>query len=230
MIGDGPAAFPPDRVVPCGQSLPKETIMSVRALRPWSRCHARVAALAVLTVVALFAVAGSAQAAAPSNDDFANAITLSGASGSESGTNVEATAQAGEPNNHQAEFFDGGDLGNTSVWYEWTAPASGLVGFDTDDPGTNYDTVLGVYTGSLGSLNEVEFNDDYGGPAAEAGSCSTPPRARRTSSQSPASWRRGRRTTPSPRPRPSPVQAARWPQQRRRQRGAGRAEEALRRG
>ncbi len=137
--------------------------MSTVAIRPWSRCHARVAALAVLTVVALFAVAGSAQAATPSNDDFANAITLSGASGSESGTNVEATAQAGEPNNHQAEFFDGGDLGNTSVWYEWIAPASGLVAFDTDDPGTNYDTVLGVYTGSLGSLGEVEFNDDYGG-------------------------------------------------------------------
>jgi hypothetical protein len=117
----------------------------------------------VLAVVALFAFAGAAQAAAPGNDDFANAITLTGASGSESGTNVEATAEAGEPNNHAAEFFSGGDLGNTSVWYEWTAPASGLVGFDTQDAGTNYDTVLGVYTGSLASLAEVEFNDDYGG-------------------------------------------------------------------
>jgi hypothetical protein len=126
--------------------------MSVRAICP-----------CVLAVVALFAFAGAAQAAAPGNDDFANAITLTGSSGSESGTNVEATAQAGEPKNHAAEFFDGGDLGNTSVWYEWTAPASGLVGFDTEDAGTSYDTVLGVYTGSLGSLAEVEFNDDYGG-------------------------------------------------------------------
>jgi hypothetical protein len=134
------------------QSLSKEITMSIRAICP-----------CVLAVAVLFASAGAAQAAAPSNDDFANAITLTGSSGSESSTNVEATAEAGEPNNHAAEFFDGGDLGNTSVWYEWTAPASGLVGFDTDDPATTYDTVLGVYAGSLGSLNEVEFNDDYGG-------------------------------------------------------------------
>ncbi len=208
------------------KSVAQETAVSTVAIRPWSRCHARVAALAVLTVVALFAVAGSAQAATPSNDDFANAITLSGASGSESGTNVEATAQAGEPNNHQAEFFDEGDLGNTSVWYEWTAPASGLVAFDTDDPGTNYDTVLGVYTGSLGSLGEVEFNDDYGGTCcrsrvvfnATAGqtyklalSGSPPARAGRVSSRSSGAPPRGRRTTPSPRPRRSPVPAARWP-------------------
>jgi len=117
----------------------------------------------VLAVIALLAYAGSAQAAAPSNDDFANAATLTGASGSRSGSNLEATAQAGEPNNHVAECCNVDDLGNNSVWYEWTAPASGLVGFDTEDPKTDYDTVLGVYTGSLGSLNEVEFNDDYGG-------------------------------------------------------------------
>jgi hypothetical protein len=144
--------------------LPKETTMCIRAVSPWSRCHTRVATHAALAVVALFALAGSAQAAAPGNDDFANAIALSGSSGSESGSNVDATAQAGEPQNHAAELdAQGGDLGNTSVWYEWTAPTSGLVGFDTEDVTTDYDTVLGVYTGSLGSLNEVEFNDDYGG-------------------------------------------------------------------
>ena len=138
--------------------------MCIRAVSPWSRCHTRLATLAALAVVALFALAGSAQAAAPSNDDFANAITLTGPSGTESGSNAEATAQAGEPQNHAAELdAQGGDLGNTSVWYEWTAPASGLVGFDTLDLTTDYDTVLGVYTGSVGSLNEVEFNDDYGG-------------------------------------------------------------------
>ena len=90
--------------------------MCIRAVSPWSRCHTRVATLAALAVVALFALAGSAQAAAPSNDDFANATVLSGGSGSESGSNVEATAQAGEPQNHAAELdAQGGDLGNTSV-------------------------------------------------------------------------------------------------------------------
>jgi hypothetical protein len=149
-----------------GRSMPslfKETTMFIRAVSPWSRCHTRVATLAALAVVALFALAGSAQAATPSNDDFANATVLSGSSGSESGTNVDATAEAGDPNNHQAECCTANDLGGVSVWYEWTAPASGLVGFDTDALDTNEDTVLGVYTGNLGSLNEVEFNDDYGG-------------------------------------------------------------------
>ena len=139
--------------------------MFIREVSPWSRCQTWVAALATLAVVALFAFAASAEAATPSNDNFANAITLAGASGSQSGSNLQATAEGGEPANHEAELGQPSDLGNpsTSVWYEWTAPASGLVGFDTEDPGTNYDSVLGVYTGSLGSLHEVEFNDDYGG-------------------------------------------------------------------
>ena len=138
--------------------------MCIRAVSPWSRCHTRIATLAALAVVALFALAGSAQAAAPGNDDFANATVLTGTNGSVTGNNAEATAEAGEPNNHQAECCTANDLGGVSVWYEWTAPASGLIGFDTDAVDTlNADTVLGVYTGSLGSLNEVDFNDDYGG-------------------------------------------------------------------
>jgi hypothetical protein len=136
--------------------------MCIRAVSPWSRCHSRVATFAALAVVALFALAGSAQAAAPGNDDFANAVALSGASGTQSGSTIEATAQTGEPNNHEAELGQPDDLGTASVWYEWTAPASGLVGFQTEDAGTTYDTTLGVYSGSLGSLNEVDFNDDYG--------------------------------------------------------------------
>ena len=147
------------------QSLTKETTMLIRGVSPWPRCQRGIAALAIVAAVAVFAFAASAEAAAPSNDNFANAIPLGGASGSESGNNVEATAQVGEPSNHETELGQTSDLGNpsASVWYEWTAPASGLVGFDTEDPGTDYDSVLGVYTGSLGSLQEVEFNDDYGG-------------------------------------------------------------------
>jgi hypothetical protein len=136
--------------------------MCIRAVSPWSRCQTRIATLAALAVVALFALAGSAQAAAPGNDDFANALTITGASGTQSGSTLEATTQSGEPNNHEAEVGQTNDLGTASVWYEWTAPASGLVGFQTEDPGTDYDTTLGVYTGSLGSLNEVDYNDDYG--------------------------------------------------------------------
>jgi len=118
---------------------------------------------AALAIAALLALAGSAQAAAPSNDDFANAITLRGWSGTQSGSSVGANGEAGEPNNHDAECCEVDDLGNTSVWYDWTAPASGLVGFDTITGTSSFDSVLGVYTGELGSLQEIEFNDDYGG-------------------------------------------------------------------
>ena len=33
------------------------------------------------------------------------------------------------------------------MWYQWTAPLSGLVTFDTF--GSNFDTLLGVYTGNV---------------------------------------------------------------------------------
>ncbi len=54
-----------------------------------------------LFIAALLAGAVFAQtvlAAPPSNDDFADAITISGTSGSAAGSNVEATSEAGEPN------------------------------------------------------------------------------------------------------------------------------------
>ncbi len=75
----------------------------------------------------------------PANDDFANSFTLSGSSTSASGTNANATKQTGEPNH-------GGSPGGKSVWWSWTAPASGEVAVSTD--GSNFATLLGVYTGS----------------------------------------------------------------------------------
>ncbi|HWS89121.1 MAG TPA: NF038122 family metalloprotease [Pyrinomonadaceae bacterium] len=86
----------------------------------------------------------------PANDNFANAVQLSGLSGSYTGTNVWATREPGElaaqPNGAQAGF-----VGDKSVWFTWTAPASGTVTFTTQ--GSNFDTTLGVYTGdSVGAL------------------------------------------------------------------------------
>jgi hypothetical protein len=46
-----------------------------------------------------------------------------------------------------------------SVWYRWTAPFSGSTTIDTCT--TDYDSLLGVYTGSaLGSLTEVAVNNN----------------------------------------------------------------------
>lgn len=134
-----------------------------------SRWRARTA-FAALTLVASMLVAAQPAFAVdpPANDDFADATELTGTSGTTSGTNVEATAEVGEPTNHAADCCDP-DLGDASVWYKWTAPSSGVFAFDTFGSlsSFNADTVLGVYTGSLGALTEVNsnegFSDDDGG-------------------------------------------------------------------
>jgi Tol biopolymer transport system component len=92
----------------------------------------------------------------PSNDDFANAIVLSGEDVMRIGdSNVGAGLELGEPTQVA------GSPAGTSVWYRWTAPASGRVSVDTGLSG--FDTLLGVYTGSaVGSLTEIASNDDAG--------------------------------------------------------------------
>ncbi len=48
-----------------------------------------------------------------------------------------------------------------SVWYRYTAPNAQPLIIDT--MGSNYDTVLAVWTGSQGSLTSVACKDDFGG-------------------------------------------------------------------
>jgi hypothetical protein len=94
----------------------------------------------------------------PANDDFADRITVAGTSGSTTGTNVQATKELGEPNH-------AGSAGGASVWWSWTAPASGWVRFDT--VGSDFDTVLAVYTGSaVNALTHIASNDDHEGLAS----------------------------------------------------------------
>jgi hypothetical protein len=91
----------------------------------------------------------------PSNDNFANSQIISGCSGSVSGTNLNATKEAGEPN-HLAPGTGGG---TRSVWYQWQAPSSGSVTITT--AGSAFDTVLAVYTGTaVNALNLLVNNDD----------------------------------------------------------------------
>ena len=75
----------------------------------------------------------------PSNDDFAHAIVLKGLNVSTNGTNLGAGMEPGEPT--------GGDpSADASVWYTWTAPASGTVVVGI---GENYfeGHPLGIYRG-----------------------------------------------------------------------------------
>ena len=86
---------------------------------------------------------------APSNDSFANASAIPSATptGQVTGSSQNATKEAGEP-------AHAGDAGGRSLWYTWTAPASGIVKFTTT--GSGFNTLLAVYTGAaVSSLTPV---------------------------------------------------------------------------
>ena len=90
----------------------------------------------------------------PANDNFANRTALTAATNSVTASNNSATNEPGEPR-HAREF------GGSSVWWSWTAPASGLVKVST--AGSSFDTLLGVYVGTnVASLIPVASNDDNG--------------------------------------------------------------------
>src|SRR5262245_24390577 len=112
--------------------------------------------LAVACVCLAFggAASGSTEVSAPANDSFASAVVLSGQNVTRTGdTNVDATLEAGE------STTVAGSAAGASVWYSWTAPVDGLVRIET--LASDYDTLLGVYTGaSVGALTEVAGNDD----------------------------------------------------------------------
>ena len=92
---------------------------------------------------------------APDNDNFAARIALTGSSFTGNGSNVDATAESGEPQHH-------GNTATHSVWWTWTAPADGLATLDT--VGSGFDTLLAIYSGTaVNALTEVISDDQSGG-------------------------------------------------------------------
>jgi len=92
---------------------------------------------------------------APANDLFASPTALSGSTGTTAFSTAGATRETGEPTH-------GASTGAASVWFTWTAPASGSLQVTT--AGSAYDTLLAAYTGSaLGSLTQLAANDDANG-------------------------------------------------------------------
>ena len=90
--------------------------------------------------------------AAPPNDSFDNPTFVSGFPTVSSGSNVDATLEAGEPVPDEAC--------EASVWFRWTAPVSGAVQIDTLD--SDFDTVLGIWTNNaLNNLVLIAENDQY---------------------------------------------------------------------
>src|SRR6185436_11183041 len=109
----------------------------------------------LLFVIAVAAGFEARVLAQPANNDFANAYVITGAGTNMAASNVGATTQNGEPNRVANQRF------GASVWWRWTAPATGATRVSTI--GSSFDTVLGVYTGALGSLTNIAENNN-GGP------------------------------------------------------------------
>jgi len=88
----------------------------------------------------------------PANDNFSNALVLSGSNVSTNVTNIGATYEAGEPVHLEI-------LGGKSVWFKWTAPSSGGVTLTASN--NLVDTLVCVYKGtSLANLAFVAGNDE----------------------------------------------------------------------
>jgi hypothetical protein len=105
-----------------------------------------LSAVPALVLGTMALVAPAAQAAAPSNDDFAHATALSGVTPTAAGNDAEATVEADEP------AASGDDAPTASVWYRWTAPLTlpfdaALTGGGGDaDSGPN--SVVAVWAGT----------------------------------------------------------------------------------
>jgi hypothetical protein len=86
--------------------------------------------------------------AAPANDNFADATSLSGRLGDVDAAFAGSTMQ-------EFEFVDY----FPTVWFRWTAPETGPFSFSTRD--ADFDTYLAVYTGDNPyALTQVVANDD----------------------------------------------------------------------
>ncbi len=107
---------------------------------------------ALAIALASWMAAGTALAAPPANDDFVNAINLTGIGpnqtgdmliGTQTGTNTtDSTLEVGEPNPGAAN----------TVWFKWTSPVNGgltvSTAGSTSFAPSEWDAILGIYTGS----------------------------------------------------------------------------------
>ncbi len=86
----------------------------------------------------------------PSNNDFADATTITGSEGSINGTTKCATWESGETSPYGE--------GTGSVWYRWDAPATGFSKYAMAVDSNNDYLETNLYTGnSLGQLTRVPY-------------------------------------------------------------------------
>lgn len=97
----------------------------------------------------------------PAHDDYADRIAINGGAGAYSHVNVStgsATTQGYDPATLCGSSAE--PRQSRSVWYRITPNTTGNYLFDTE--GTDYDTVLAIWTGSWGGLTHRGCDDDSG--------------------------------------------------------------------
>ena len=111
------------------------------------RMHSFVAV--VILVLATLVLESPGASAAPVNNAIGHAVVIGSVPYNNTLDTSGSTTKASDPTNCH---------NNGSVWYRHTAQATGDLIVDTVSSG--YDTTLGVYSGSPGSLALVDCNDD----------------------------------------------------------------------
>jgi hypothetical protein len=89
--------------------------------------------------------------AVPGADAFANRGLLTGTNALGVANNTFFGLDLGEPNH--------GSFRNHTTWWQWTAPADGLVDIKTQ--GSDFDTYLAVYTGTDFSVQQLIAHNDH---------------------------------------------------------------------
>jgi hypothetical protein len=117
-----------------------------------SLLRSRLAPLRFVSLCLVLLAAVPSTMAQPANDDFDNAIVVAEPLPFTSNVDTSsATVAADDPTIYNAA---------TTVWYCYTPSATGYIQANTF--GSDYDTIIGVFTGQRGSLNLVTSNDDSG--------------------------------------------------------------------
>jgi hypothetical protein len=138
-----------------GGNVPLATLTSA----PWAITLTNVTAdLALLAVaydndgVSSSVARRAVHLAGPNGDEFYRPFELAGADATVRASNAGATAQPDEPS-HASRSPE------HSLWWRWVAPKTGIVRFST--AGSNFDTVLSIYTGTvLAELVRGPSSDD----------------------------------------------------------------------
>ncbi|HSV85381.1 MAG TPA: C1 family peptidase [Levilinea sp.] len=95
----------------------------------------------------------------PRNDDFDNAVSVANPGGRIDFRETLNVAGATKANDDPTFPFSSGAItGESTVWYRFSTVNNGTLTLTT--AGSNYDTVMGVWTGTRGLLTRVRWNDN----------------------------------------------------------------------